>query len=54
MPLLVANVAILHDELYRKRFLPVVTDTDLQRLAEQALREPSPQTNKLNLPVITE
>jgi predicted PurR-regulated permease PerM len=36
---LVAIVDILHDELYRKRFLPGVTDTDLQRLARQALRE---------------
>ncbi len=36
---LVAIVDILHDELYRKRLLPGVTDTDLQRLARQALRE---------------
>jgi hypothetical protein len=36
---LVAIVDILHDELYRKRFLPGVTDADLQRLARQALRE---------------
>jgi len=36
---LVAIVGILHDELYRKRFLPMVTDTDLDRLAQNALRE---------------
>jgi predicted PurR-regulated permease PerM len=36
---LVAIVDILHDELYRKRFLPTVTDADLQTLARQALRE---------------
>jgi predicted PurR-regulated permease PerM len=36
---LVAIVDILHDELYRKRFLPTVTDADLDRLAGQALRE---------------
>lgn len=36
---LVAIVAIVHDELYRKRFLPTVTDADLDRLASQALRE---------------
>jgi predicted PurR-regulated permease PerM len=36
---LVAIVAILHDELYRKRFLPTVTDADLDRLARTALRE---------------
>jgi predicted PurR-regulated permease PerM len=36
---LVAIVDILHDELYRKRFLPTVTDADLQSLARQALRE---------------
>ena len=36
---LVAIVDILHDELYRKRFLPAVTDADLRRLARQALRE---------------
>jgi len=35
----VAIVGILHDELYRKRFLPTVTDTDLDRLARNALRE---------------
>jgi predicted PurR-regulated permease PerM len=36
---LVAIVDILHDELYRKRFLPTVTDADLDRLARNALRE---------------
>jgi predicted PurR-regulated permease PerM len=36
---LVAIADILHDELYRKRFLPTVTDADLERLARQALRE---------------
>jgi predicted PurR-regulated permease PerM len=36
---LVAIGDILHDELYRKRFLPTVTDADLERLARQALRE---------------
>ena len=36
---LVAILAILHDELYRKRFLPTVTDADLDRLARKALRE---------------
>lgn len=38
---LVAIVDILHDELYRKRFLPTVTDADLDRLARNALREES-------------
>jgi predicted PurR-regulated permease PerM len=36
---LVAIVGILHDELYRKRFLPTLTDADLDRLARNALRE---------------
>ncbi|MCE5339783.1 MAG: AI-2E family transporter [Planctomycetaceae bacterium] len=36
---LVAIVNILHDELYRKRFLPTVTDADLERLAQNALCE---------------
>lgn len=36
---LVAIVDILHDELYRKRFLPTITDTDLDRLARIALHE---------------
>ena len=36
---LVAIVSILHDELYRKRFLSMVTDADLDRLSRQALHE---------------
>ena len=36
---MVAIVDILHDELYRKRYLPTVTDADLDRLAEKSLRE---------------
>ena len=36
---LVAIVEILHDELFRKRFLPMVKDADLDRLARNALRE---------------
>jgi predicted PurR-regulated permease PerM len=36
---LVAVVTILHDELYRERFLPTVTDADLDRLARSVLRE---------------
>lgn len=36
---LVAIVNILHEELYRKRFLPNVTDGDLDRLARRALHE---------------
>ena len=36
---LVAIVDILHDELYRKRFLPTVTDAGLDRLARNALHE---------------
>jgi predicted PurR-regulated permease PerM len=36
---LVAVVNIVHDELYRKRFLPTVTDADLERLSQMALRE---------------
>ena len=38
---MVAVVDILHDELYRKRFLPSVTDADLDRLAGNALAENS-------------
>jgi predicted PurR-regulated permease PerM len=38
----VAIVDIVHDELYRKRFLPTVTDADLDRLARKALREKQP------------
>ena len=36
---LVAIADILHDELYRKRFLPTATDADLDRLARKALHE---------------
>jgi predicted PurR-regulated permease PerM len=36
---LVAIVSILHDEIYRKRFLPTVTDADLDRLSRKALHE---------------
>jgi predicted PurR-regulated permease PerM len=35
----VAIVSILHDELYRKRFLSMVTDADLDRLSRKALHE---------------
>jgi predicted PurR-regulated permease PerM len=36
---LVAIVTILHDELYRKRYLPTVSDADLDHLAGIVLRE---------------
>ena len=36
---MVAIVSILHEELYRKRFLPHITDADLDRLARKALHE---------------
>lgn len=36
---MVAIVSIVHDELYRKIFLPTVTDADLDRLAGIALHE---------------
>jgi predicted PurR-regulated permease PerM len=36
---LVAIFGIIHDELYRKHFLPNVTDEDLDRLARKALEE---------------
>lgn len=36
---LVAIVGIIHDEIYRKRFLPTATDDDLDRLAREALLE---------------
>ncbi len=36
---LVAIADILHDELYRKRFLPTVTDADLDNMARKVLRE---------------
>jgi predicted PurR-regulated permease PerM len=36
---MVAILDILHDELYRKRFLPTTTEADLDRLARKALHE---------------
>lgn len=36
---MVAITGILHDELYRKRFLPETTDDDLNRLSGSALHE---------------
>ena len=39
LPTLVAVVTIFHDELYRKRFLPTVTDEDLDRMARDVRRE---------------
>jgi predicted PurR-regulated permease PerM len=36
---LVAIMGILHEELYRKRFLPTATDLDLDRLARATLLE---------------
>ncbi len=36
---LVAMVSILHNELYRKHYLPTVTDADLERLARITLHE---------------
>ncbi len=42
---LVAIVDILHDELYRKRFLPTVTDEDLHHLARRTLREKQSESN---------
>lgn len=36
---LLAIAGIIHEEIYRKRFLPAVTDQDLDRLARQALLE---------------
>ena len=36
---LVAIIGIVHEELYRKQFLPSVTDGDLDRLARDALLE---------------
>jgi predicted PurR-regulated permease PerM len=38
----VGIVGIVHDEVYRKRFLPTVTDADLDLLARKALREKQP------------
>jgi predicted PurR-regulated permease PerM len=42
---LAAIADILHDELYRKRFLPTVTDADLDDLARKALNEKHTGTN---------
>ncbi|MFO7709193.1 MAG: AI-2E family transporter [Desulfobacterales bacterium] len=42
---LVAIVNIVHDEIYRKHFLPMVTDADLDRMAQNALRE-TPSVSK--------
>jgi len=36
---MVAIVAICHDELYRKRYLPTTTDTDMDNLAKTSLFE---------------
>ncbi len=36
---MVAVVSIIHDELYRKKFLPTVTDADLDELARRVLHE---------------
>ena len=38
-PPMVAILSILHDELFRKRFLGTVTDADLDRLSRKALGE---------------
>jgi len=38
---LVAIVGIIHEELYRKKFLPTVTDDDLDKLAGSVLHEKS-------------
>lgn len=54
---LVAVATILHEELYRKRFLPTVTDADLHHMAGVVLLEkrsevnkmPHPETDNLNL-----
>ncbi len=45
---MVAVVTILHDELYRKRFLPTTTDAELDHLAGIALHE-KPALNKCPL-----
>jgi len=38
----VAIIEILHDELYRKHFLPATNDDDLDKLARKAMRERVP------------
>jgi len=35
---LVAVISILHEEIYRKRFLPSVNDSELDALAKKALQ----------------
>lgn len=40
---LVAIIGILYDELFRKRYLPTVTDADLDGLARRALYEKIPE-----------
>ncbi len=42
---LVAVVTILHEELYRKRFLPTVTDADLHNMAGIVLHEKRNESN---------
>jgi predicted PurR-regulated permease PerM len=42
---LVAIVGILHEEIYRKRYLPGVTDEDLDRLARGALLDKRSESN---------
>jgi hypothetical protein len=44
---LVAVVTILHEELYRKRFLPTVTDADLHHMAGIVLHENLSKDNKI-------
>ena len=44
---MVAVVTILHDELYRKRFLPTTTDAELDHLAGIALHEKRPYITSL-------
>lgn len=36
---LTATADILHDELYRKRLIPTITDADLDELGRKALNE---------------
>ena len=36
---LIAIASIFHDELYRKRYLPTVTDEDMDDMARKALHE---------------
>jgi len=33
-------VRILHEEIYRRRFLPTVTDSDLERMTRKVLAKP--------------